>query len=188
MYRLVHFPATEHEELVTAWLWSEQAGVVSHHTALALHGLSDVLPAHIHLTLPAAWRRLRFRVPAGVVLHHADVGSEERTWFGADPAPTLRARSVTPQGADFHPSYWLLAARQAVRRGLVIPKALVQRLRSAATSGAESPCARYLPTELASGSNSPPVALAAVTTQNESCRLNQLISRQNRLDRRTDIM
>src|SRR5699024_9909781 len=41
IYRLVHFPAGEHEELVTVWLWSEQAGVLSHETALGLHGLSD---------------------------------------------------------------------------------------------------------------------------------------------------
>ena len=60
IYRLVHFPVGEHEELVTAWLWSEQAGVVSHQTALSLHGLSDVLPAQVHLTLPEAWRRRRF--------------------------------------------------------------------------------------------------------------------------------
>src|SRR6185312_13920789 len=52
IYRLVHFPAGEHEDLVVAWLWSELAGVVSHQSALALHGLSDALPAHIHLTLP----------------------------------------------------------------------------------------------------------------------------------------
>jgi hypothetical protein len=30
-------------------------------TALALHGVSDVLPAKIHLTLPLSWRRRRFR-------------------------------------------------------------------------------------------------------------------------------
>src|SRR5258708_5234650 len=56
IYRLVHFPAGEHEDLVAAWLWSERASVVSHQTALALHGLSDALPAHVHLTLPADWR------------------------------------------------------------------------------------------------------------------------------------
>src|SRR5262245_29846537 len=82
IYRLVHFPAGEHEELVTAWLWSGRAGVISHQTALALHGLSDALAAHVHLTLPSAWRRRRFRVPADVVLHHADVPQEDRTWFG----------------------------------------------------------------------------------------------------------
>ncbi|HEY0713455.1 MAG TPA: hypothetical protein VGF45_12330 [Polyangia bacterium] len=35
-----------YEELVTAWLWSDRAAVLSHQTALALHGLSDILPAH----------------------------------------------------------------------------------------------------------------------------------------------
>ena len=92
IYRLVHFPVGEHEELVTAWLWSEQAGVVSHQTALSLHGLSDVLPAQVHLTLPDAWRR-RFRVHAGVVLH-ADVAPEERAWFGPVPA-TSASRTLS---------------------------------------------------------------------------------------------
>src|SRR5688572_30913165 len=56
IYRLVHFPPSEHEGLVEIWLWSEQAGVFSHETALGLHDLSDALPAKLHLTLPRAWR------------------------------------------------------------------------------------------------------------------------------------
>jgi predicted transcriptional regulator of viral defense system len=52
IYRLVHFPSGEQEELVTAWLWTDSQGVLSHQTALALHGLSDVLPAKIHLAAP----------------------------------------------------------------------------------------------------------------------------------------
>ena len=63
IYRLVHFLAPDHEDLTTIWLWSEQAGVFSHQTALALHGLSDVLPSRMHLTVPAAWRQRRLRVP-----------------------------------------------------------------------------------------------------------------------------
>ena len=55
MYRLVEFPTGEHEDLVIAWLWSDRAGVFSHDTALALHNLSDALPAHLHMTLPATW-------------------------------------------------------------------------------------------------------------------------------------
>jgi predicted transcriptional regulator of viral defense system len=89
-YRLVHFPAGEHEELVAAWLWSERAGVVSHQTALSLHGLSDALPVSVHLTLPGDWRHRRFRVPADVVLHHANVPPEDRTWFGAVPTTNPR--------------------------------------------------------------------------------------------------
>jgi predicted transcriptional regulator of viral defense system len=119
IYRLVHFPAGEHEELVIPWLWSERAGVVSHQTALALHGLSHALPAHIHLTLPSAWRRRRFRVPTDVVLHHADVPAEQRAWFGPIPA-TSPARSLNDcAGEGLSPELLRQAAQQALRRGLV---------------------------------------------------------------------
>src|SRR5579863_8581472 len=90
IYRLVHFPAGEHEDLVSAWLWSEQMGVFSHQTALALYQLSDALPARLHLTLPSAWQRRRFRVPEGVVLHHADVPKGDRTWFGPVPITSVK--------------------------------------------------------------------------------------------------
>lgn len=119
VYRLVHFPAGEHEELVTAWLWSERAGVFSHQTALSLHGLSDALPAQVHLTLPEAWRRRRFRVPAGVVLHHADVPLEDRAWFGAVPVTSPRRTLLDCAGAQLSPDLLGQAAQQALRRGLV---------------------------------------------------------------------
>jgi predicted transcriptional regulator of viral defense system len=119
IYRLVHFPAGEHEEMVVAWLWSERAGVVSHHTALALHGLSDALPAHLHLTLPRVWRRRRFRVPTGVVLHHADVLPEERAWFGAVPTTNPRRSLIDCAREDLSPDLLRQAAQQAIRRGLV---------------------------------------------------------------------
>jgi predicted transcriptional regulator of viral defense system len=119
IYRLVHFPPGEHEELVIAWLWSERAGVMSHQTALALHGLSDVLPAHVHLTVPSAWRRRRFRLPPDVVLHHADVGPEDRAWFGAVPLTTPRRTLSDCAKVGLSPEILAQAARQALRRGLV---------------------------------------------------------------------
>lgn len=120
IYRLVHFPASDHEELVTAWLWSDRAAVVSHESALSLHGLSDVLPSEVHLTLPAAWRRRRFRVPAGVVLHHGDVSAEERSWFGPVPATSVRRTLDDCARGGLSPELLLQAAQQALRRGLVI--------------------------------------------------------------------
>lgn len=119
IYRLAHFPAGDHEELVVAWLWSERAGVVSHQTALALHGLSDVLPARVHLTLPSEWRRRRFRVPAEVELHHADVAPEDRTWFGPVPTTKVRRTLIDCAAAGLSPDQLQLAALQALRRGLV---------------------------------------------------------------------
>lgn len=119
IYRLVHFPAGEHEDLVAMWLWSELAGVVSHESALALHGLSDVLPSRVHLTLPAAWRRRRFRVPEGVVLHHADVPTEDRSWFGAVPVTSVHRTLDDCAREALSPEHLRKAAQQALRRGLV---------------------------------------------------------------------
>lgn len=119
IYRLVHFPASDHEELVVAWLWFEGAGVFSHQTALSLHGLSDALPGQLHLTLPAEWRRRRFRVPKGVVLHHADIPAEERAWFGPVPI-TSPSRTLNDCAREpIAPDLLRQASQQAVRRGLV---------------------------------------------------------------------
>lgn len=119
VYRLVHFPAGDHEDLTVVWLWSEQEGVFSHQTALALHDLSDVLPARVHLTLPAAWRKRRLRVPDGVILHYGDIAKTERSWFGPVPA-TAPLRTLEDCAAE-HVSPELLrgAALDALHRGLV---------------------------------------------------------------------
>lgn len=117
--RGIHFPAGQHDELVIAWLWSEQAGVVSHRTALVLHELSDMLPANVHLTLAGKWRSRRFRVPDGVVLHHADVSAEDRAWFGAVPATSARRSLNDCAREGMSPELLRQAAQQALRRGLV---------------------------------------------------------------------
>src|SRR5580698_10247278 len=67
--RLVHFPSSDHEDLVVLWLWSGKAGVFSHETALMLHDLSDALPAHRHMTVPLGWAKRRLRLPEGLSLH-----------------------------------------------------------------------------------------------------------------------
>ena len=124
IYRLVHFPTGEHEELVAAWLWSEREGVLSHQTALTLHHLSDVLPAQIHLTLPSAWRRRRFRVPEGVVLHHADVPKADRTWFGPVPITSVKRTLNDCAREALSPELLRQAANQALHRGLVVRRDL----------------------------------------------------------------
>jgi predicted transcriptional regulator of viral defense system len=119
IYRLVHFPASEHEDLVMLWLWAEQAGVFSHETALALHDLSDVLPAKVHMTVPASWQRRRLRVPAGLFLHYADIPDVECTWFSAVPVtmPTRTLRDCI--AANVSPELVRQAVLQARRRGLL---------------------------------------------------------------------
>ena len=119
VYRLVHFPAGEHEDLVAAWLWAEREGVFSHETALSLHELSDVLPARVHLTLPAAWLRRRLRVPEGIKLHYGDVGPDERAWVGAVPVTAPRRTLTDCIASHVSPETIEKATRDAVRRGLL---------------------------------------------------------------------
>jgi predicted transcriptional regulator of viral defense system len=119
VYRLVHFPAGEHEELVVIWLWAERAAIFSHETALAVHGLSDVMPAKVHITLPVSWQHRRLRVPAGVVLHFSDFQSNERTWFGAIPVTTAAQTLIDCAANSVAPEFVRDAFEQAANRGLV---------------------------------------------------------------------
>ena len=124
LYRLSRFPEGEHEDLVVAWLWSGQAGVVSHETVLALHDLSDVLPAKIHLTLPSTCRQRRLNVPRNLLLHYADLPPEDRTWFAGVPSTRIGRTLNDCAEAGLAPDLLLQATRQALRRGLVARDAL----------------------------------------------------------------
>lgn len=118
VYRLVEYPAGENEDLVVAWLWSKQVGVFSHETALALHQLSDALPAHLHLTLPASWARRRLLVPEGLRLHFADVGNSERAWVGPIPVSTPIRTLRDCQAAHVVPDIVAQSVRDGLARGL----------------------------------------------------------------------
>jgi predicted transcriptional regulator of viral defense system len=135
VYRLVHFPPGDHEDLAAVWLWSDRAGVFSHETALFLHGLSDVLPSRVHLTLPASWLARRLRVPRGVVLHHADVPKDERAWMGPVPLTAPRRTLADCIAAGVAPDLVAQAIDQAASRGIV-PRAAVAQLKRAAEARA----------------------------------------------------
>lgn len=93
MFRLASYPITPHEHLARLSLWSRDRqghaqAVVSHHTALAFHGLSDLLPDTVHLTVPPIFRK---PPPPGVVLHRGEVTDEERqTEHGFQVTTVLR--------------------------------------------------------------------------------------------------
>jgi len=81
IYRLARFPQSAEEQLVIYALWSrnragEPEGVYSHQTALSIHELSDVNPAKLHMTVPAAFRR-RAKPPKILVLHRASLDEKD---------------------------------------------------------------------------------------------------------------
>jgi predicted transcriptional regulator of viral defense system len=134
VYRIIHFPAGDHEDLTTLWLWSEQKGVVSHETALMLHDLSDVLPRKAHLTLPSSWAKRRLRVPKGVVLYHDDVPKKERVERGAIPMTNVCRTLIDCANAHVSGEFIEAALRQALARGF-IDRQDVKLIRARARAG-----------------------------------------------------
>jgi len=81
IYRLANYPMGDRPDLVYWSLWScnrsgEVQGVFSHQTALAIHDLSDVMPALYHLAVPKGFRRYH-KPPENLVLHFANVRENE---------------------------------------------------------------------------------------------------------------
>ncbi|AUX26424.1 uncharacterized protein SOCEGT47_069860 [Sorangium cellulosum] len=105
------------EDLVVVWLQSGKTAVFSHHTALMLHGLSDILPPRIHVTVPPAWTPA-VSLPAHVVLHRATLTESEITWHDVVPvtAPLRTIRDCSAAGLD--PELVGQARREGIERGM----------------------------------------------------------------------
>jgi predicted transcriptional regulator of viral defense system len=119
VYRLVHYPHSEHEDLVVIWLWSDRQGVFSHETALVLHELSGAMPGRMYLTLPVPWQSRRLRVPDGVVLAFAGVRKDQRTWVGPVPVTSVARTLLDCAAVHTAPDLLEQAVAQARERGLV---------------------------------------------------------------------
>jgi hypothetical protein len=77
------------------------------------------MPSQLHLTVPSAWRRRRFRLPEGLVLDHADVPKQERAWL-AVPVTSVKRTLADCARDDLSPELLRAAARQALQRGAVV--------------------------------------------------------------------
>jgi hypothetical protein len=97
VYRMTRFPhSPSRAHLWEAVLWPQAAsnvrGVLSHATALAVHGLADPNPQNVQLTVPKSFR-VRRDLPAWLSLHRADL--EEGDLVSVDGLPvTSVKRSV----------------------------------------------------------------------------------------------
>jgi predicted transcriptional regulator of viral defense system len=118
LYRIVDFPAGEHEGLMAVWLWSRNEGVFSHETALFLHTLSDALPIRAHITLPAGWKP-RVHIPEDVAIYRADLAGGDRTWVGPLPVTSVRRTLSDCLHASVAPELVAQASVQAAERGLI---------------------------------------------------------------------
>ena len=87
VYRFVQAPRTELDEYRLATLWAAGRGVLSHETALQLHGLGDAEPALIHITVPTDYRPRR-KGGEIYVIHHQDLQPRDVTKVEGIPIVT----------------------------------------------------------------------------------------------------
>ncbi|MGC2594651.1 MAG: hypothetical protein WA347_00045 [Rhabdochlamydiaceae bacterium] len=80
VYRLANYPPTQRPELALWTLWSADRqgnpqGIWSHETALEIHGLSDVAPTKLHMSVPRGFRK-GTAIPRNLCLHFVDKVSQ----------------------------------------------------------------------------------------------------------------
>ncbi|MEX2458098.1 MAG: type IV toxin-antitoxin system AbiEi family antitoxin domain-containing protein [Actinomycetota bacterium] len=69
LFRLTEWVPEVHDDLARWTLWSRGRGVVSHETALSVHGIGEFESARVHLTVPPGFTML----DDALTLHHADL-------------------------------------------------------------------------------------------------------------------
>ena len=135
LYRFPAVPRTALDQYMEAVLWPHRArGVISHSSALDLHDLCDVNPAHIDITLPAGYRVTR-TPPIIYRLHHRDLQPADISLHEAIPVVTPR-RAIL-DGIEAHLGHGLIrqAIETASRRGL-ITRAEAQQIKRGLVAGA----------------------------------------------------
>lgn len=111
--RLARFPADPHEDIAIACLWAGAGAVASHETALVVYEIGDVMPATVHVTVPAAFRGRR----RGVTVHVARLDADDIAHRNGIPV-TTPLRSVADVAAG-DPSGARRALSDALERGIV---------------------------------------------------------------------
>jgi predicted transcriptional regulator of viral defense system len=125
LYRLRGFPTSEHDEMRENWMAvGMEKAVLSHESALALLDLSDNIPDQVHLLVPRRYRGLRR--PPGVVLHtRPDNEGVSTVWRDGLPL-TAPARTLVDVVGGLQPEQAAMAVEQALSRGLVTTRQLMQ--------------------------------------------------------------
>lgn len=135
IYRLAYFPLPERPDLILWSLWSRDRqdvpqGVYSHQTALAIHDLSDLMPAKLHMTVPKDFRR-NSEIPNSLVLHRADLPAkgleDQHGYWVTRPMQTLIDLLV--EGSLPH-DILQQALREGLQRGIIQRSEIVKADRS----------------------------------------------------------
>jgi predicted transcriptional regulator of viral defense system len=138
VYRVPVLPRGAHDDLAAAVAWTLGRGVVSHESALVLHGLSDVNPPRVHLTVP---RDNHPRAGGGELyrLHRRMLGEADVTEVDSLPVTTVSrtVRDCAESGTD--PYQLRIAIDRAEAEGTLRRGAAEQLRTELAARGAGGP-------------------------------------------------
>lgn len=121
VYRLVHFPASAHEDLVVTWLTAGPNSTISHESALAFYDLSEVLPAEIHVIVPRTSSRRR----PNIRQHTNQLASDDVTRRGGLQVTTVARTIADVASRGLAEEQVRQAVQEALQRGLVSHEALL---------------------------------------------------------------
>lgn len=118
VYRFPLFPTGPLDQYFEMTLWPRGGGVISHATALDLHGLCDVNPAKIDVTVGPTHRTTR-ELPPVMRLHRRALGEGDVTWH--EGIPIVTPKQAILDGIEQHLGSELIdqAIETAKRRGVL---------------------------------------------------------------------
>lgn len=129
IYRLRDFPVTPREELTIPLLWAGPNSALSYETALELYGIAGVLPTTTHLTVPVSFTP---RPHPGVRVHRDPLSPHEIVVRDDLRLTTVERTLVDCFRWGTDRDQLVIAAHQAVDRGLVTARTLSAALNQAA--------------------------------------------------------
>jgi predicted transcriptional regulator of viral defense system len=133
IFHLAQHPRADHEDIISLWLWSRREGVISHQTALVLHGLCEASEiaelGALSLTIPVSWRRRRLLFPEQTQIYYNDLAPTDTAPHGPLLMTTPLRTLVDCVQACYAESLIEAAIRQAVKRKLVTRISLRRALR-----------------------------------------------------------
>lgn len=140
VYRIADYTAADRPDLVLWSLWSRDRhgkpqGTFSHETALSIYDLSDVMPAHLHMTVPPSFRKSA-RMPDVLVIHRATLAPADiQEMDGYSVTRPLRTILDVAAAETMSTDLLEQAVRQSLLRGLVTHDALATVARANPSSG-----------------------------------------------------
>ncbi len=131
VFRLRNFPVWDREDLIRWTFWSLGRGVVSHDSALEYHGIGDLIPDQVHLTVPSNFRKRDSRV----VLHHGLLDSSDVERSPGFRVTTPLRTILDVADSDLDSDRFGDAVQQGLRSGRVWESRLIDGLASLSERG-----------------------------------------------------